>query len=130
MKKNKWIFIIVIVITIAVFGYNYLYKSHRDISSEEASFSIKVEALTNDFKSDENTANAKYLDKTIDVSGNVTAIDIPSSTIIIDNVLSATFKDEIDAKIKENQLITIKGRFIGYDELLEEFKMDQVTLIK
>lgn len=130
MKKKKWILIIVILIGIAFFGYNYLYKSHRDISSEEASFSITVAVLSADFKQDENVANAKYLDKTISVSGVVTEIDSIANAIIIDEVLSASFEGKPNAVVQKNEKIVIKGRFIGYDELLEELKMDQVTIIK
>ncbi|WP_130735553.1 hypothetical protein [Flavobacterium sp. J27] len=130
MKRNKWILILVILALAGVFGYNYIYKSHRDISSEKASFSITVGTLANDFKTDENKANEKYLDKTIDVNGTVTSFDSASNLIVIDEVLSATLLEKPNQEIVKDQNITIKGRFIGYDELLEEFKMDQVSIIK
>ena len=130
MKKNKWIIILVILVLLAFFGYNYVYKSHRDISSEEASFSIKVATLANDFKEDETKANEKYLDKTIDINGTVTSFDKESNLVVIDEVLSATLFGKPKEEIVKDQNITIKGRFIGYDELLEEFKMDQVSIIK
>lgn len=130
MKKNKWIIILVILVLLAFFGYNYVYKSHRDISSEEASFSIKVATLANDFKEDETKANEKYLDKTIDINGTVTSFDKESNLVVIDEVLSATLLGKPKEEIVKDQNITIKGRFIGYDELLEEFKMDQVSIIK
>lgn len=130
MKNKKWIFIAAIVIAIGVLGYNYVYQNHRDISAEEASFSIQVATLSEDFKADEGKANAKYLDKTISVSGIVTSVDREANVLVLDQVLSATFEEKIEASIQSNAPITIKGRFIGYDELLEEFKMDQVTIIK
>ena len=130
MRKYKWVILIAILIVVSIVGYNYLYKSHRDISSEEANFSITAAKLTNDFKESEGNANAKYLDKTIALSGNVTAIDTVSNILVIDEVVSATLEEKLDKIIQHNQKITIKGRFIGYDELLEEFKMDQVTIIE
>ncbi|VXB02015.1 conserved hypothetical protein [Flavobacterium sp. 9AF] len=130
MKKNKWIFILIILIVVGVLGYNYIYKSHRDISSEEASYSIKVATLAQDFKADENAANTKYLDKTIDVNGKVTSYDATANLLVVDEVLSATLLEKPNQPIEKDQEITIKGRFIGYDELLEEFKMDQVSVIK
>lgn len=130
MKKNKWIILLVVLVLVAFFGYNYVYKSHRDISTEEASFSIQVATLANDFKVDENKANEKYLDKTIDINGTVTSFDKESNLLVIDEVLSATLLEKPQKEIVKAQNITIKGRFIGYDELLEEFKMDQVTIIK
>lgn len=130
MKKIKWILVLAILIIMSIVSYNYLYKNHRDISSEEASFSIKVDALANDFKVDKNKANAKYLDKTMEVFGIITAIDTTAKTIIIETILSATFERKFNIEIKVSEMVTIKGRFIGYDELLEEYKMDQVTIIK
>ena len=130
MKINKWIILLVVLVLVAFFGYNYVYKSHRDISTEEASFSIQVATLANDFKVDENKANEKYLDKTIDINGTVTSFDKESNLLVIDEVLSATLLEKPQKEIVKGQNITIKGRFIGYDELLEEFKMDQVTIIK
>ena len=45
------------------------------------------------------------------------------------NLLSLPTLDILE-EIEKGQTITIKGRFIGYDELLDEFKMDQASLIK
>ena len=130
MRKYKWIVLIAILAVIAIVGYNYLYKSHRDISTEEANFSISVATLANDFKENETNANAKYLDKTIAISGKITAIDTVSNILVIDEVVSATLQEKLNKTLQENQKVTIKGRFIGYDELLEEFKIDQVTIIE
>jgi len=130
MKRNKWILILVILVLAGVFGYNYIYKSHRDISKEEASFSITVGTLMTEFAADETKANEKYLDKTIAINGKVTSIDTESNLIVMDEVLSATLLEKTNQEIEKGQTITIKGRFIGYDELLDEFKMDQASLIK
>ncbi len=130
MKKNKILFLLVILIVSGFFVYNYIYKSHRDISSEEASFTLTIETLANDFKANEVEANTKYLDKTITIKGRITEIDTASNAVIIDKNLFAGFQEKISNDLKVGDDIAIKGRFIGYDELLEEYKIDQATIIK
>jgi hypothetical protein len=39
-------------------------------------------------------------------------------------------KEKPKAAIKAGDAIKIKGRFVGYDDLLEELKMDQVSILK
>lgn len=127
--KKKIIIFLIIVSVLAFFGYKYLYQSHRDISSETASFSIKVEQLKKDFSSNDSIANAKYLDKTIVIYGEVTNVDLENKQLIIDSSLNAKITSDISA-IKGKDKITLKGRFIGYNDLLEEFEMDQCTIEK
>ncbi|NJM80870.1 MAG: hypothetical protein HC854_16930 [Flavobacterium sp.] len=124
------IFLLIIIIISGFLVYNYIYKSHRDISSEEASFTLTVETLATDFKNNEVEANAKYLDKTINVKGTITEIDTASNAVIIDKNLFVGFQEKKLNDLKVGSSISIKGRFIGYDELLEEYKIDQATIIK
>lgn len=74
--------------------------------------------------------NNKYLDKTIEVSGVVSEIEITDNAILIDEKIFATFRNIIDTDIKVKDKITIKTRFIGYDDLLEKFRFDQSIIIK
>ncbi|WP_298138793.1 hypothetical protein [Flavobacterium sp.] len=127
--KKKIIIFLIIVSVLAFFGYKYIYQSHRDISSETASFSIKVEQLKKDFSSNDSVANAKYLDKTIVIYGEVTNVDLENKQLIIDSSLNAKMTSDISA-IKVKDKVTLKGRFIGYNDLLEEFEMDQCTIEK
>lgn len=128
MKKSK-IFITVLFIVIAGYLiYCYIYKGHRDIASEKGSFLVTALSLHNEFKDDETKANAKYLDKTISVYGKISNIDVSESTIIIDKKIFAAFKDKLPSDLKQLSNVKVKGRFIGYDDLLEEFKMDQCVL--
>lgn len=127
--KKKIIIFLIIVSVLAFFGYRYVYQNHRDISSETASFSIKVEQLKKDFSSNDSIANAKYLDKTIVIYGEVTNVDLENKQLIIDSSLNAKITSDISA-IKVKDKVTLKGRFIGYNDLLEEFEMDQCTFEK
>ena len=128
---RKKIAICLIVVAVLAFGiYKYVYKSHRDISSEEANFTVTVSSLNNEFKQSDSLTVIKYRDKTIALSGKVTSMDAVSKSIVIDEKMNAVFTDSFPKSLKLNQAISVKGRFIDYDDLLEEFKMDQVSISK
>lgn len=124
---KKLLVILLIVCVVAFIAYRFLYKEHRDISTEDAAYTLKVAQLVQSFSANDSLANAKYADQTITVSGKVTDFDDQSNTITVDKKLSATLaQDNVSPAIGSD--VTIKGRFVGYDDLLEELKMDQVTI--
>lgn len=126
-KKITLIFLVLILIIIVV--YRFVYKEHRDIATEKGAFTITAKDLFSEFQKNEVVANAKYLDKTIEVTGTVSSVDLNSNSIVIDEKLFATFKDKQPQTLQNNSKIKLKGRFIGCDALLEELKMDQCILI-
>ena len=128
MKKKLLIVCFFVIIT-AVLMYNYVYKSHRDISNEKESFAISVIDLKNDYRKNDSLANAKYLDKTIVIYGKITSLDLANRILSVDTSLSAILK-ESGVSLNLNDSIKLKGRFIGYDDLLEEFKMDECSVIR
>jgi len=129
MKKKILIVAGLILLVIAVVGYNIIYKNHRDIKTEEAEFTLTAATLSAEFAANESQATAKYADKTIVVTGKVTGFDEASGTLMLDEILSATLLDKTTTVNQQTQ-VKIKGRFVGYDDLLGEMKMDQVTIIK
>lgn len=127
--KKKLLIVCFFVIISTVLIYNYVYKSHRDISNEKESFAISVIDLKNDYRKNDSLANAKYLDKTIVIYGKITSLDLANRILSVDTSLSAILK-ESGVSINLNDSIKLKGRFIGYDDLLEEFKMDECSVIR
>jgi hypothetical protein len=123
---KKVVFILLVILCILFLSYNYLYHEHRDISNEKAVFSITGTKILQDFSVDESKANFKYLDKTVAVKGKITSIDALNKTIIIDEKVFVLLKKT--AEVKQNEVITIQGRVIGYDSLLEEIKIDQAEI--
>ena len=128
MKKKLLIFSIIIFFTLLLL-YAYVYKGHRDISNEKESFALSVAKLKHDFSQNDSLANVKYLDKTIIIYGKISTIDLFTNSIYLDSSVSATLKKK-PTGLKVNDSIQLKGRFIGYDDLLEEFKMDECTPVK
>ena len=128
MKKWTIVLILIFVLIAGYLLYSYVYQSHRDIASEKGVFTVTVDVIYQEFKTDEQKANVKYLDKTIDVYGKISSIDSEENTIVLDDKMFAVFKDKMPANLKVASEIKIKGRFIGYDDLLGELKMDQCVM--
>lgn len=130
MNKQKWIAIFILVIgVIAIVAYNYIYQDHRDISSEKPAYSISAEELTQQFETNEGNATALYLNNTIQIEGTLTSIN--GQSLVVDNVvfLALNAGETIPNQNKINKQIRLKGRCIGYDNLLGEVKLDQAILI-
>ena len=127
MKKSLK-FLIPVFLIASVGIYFYLYQDHRDISSEKPDFSITLTTLEKEFKANETKATQKYLDKTITIYGKLTTLDLLGKGIVLDNKIYATFVTLNDTTIKLGEQISIKGRFLGFDELLGEFKLDQISV--
>lgn len=122
---RKWVIILLLFI-ICIVAYNYIYQDHRDINSEISEFTLSSSTIANEFKTDALATESKYLNKTIEIKGTVTHIG--DKTITLDQTVFCQFDTSFNS-VKINSKVTIKGRFIGYDELLDEVKLDQCTLI-
>ena len=116
----------VAIIIVLFFAYKYVYHKHRDISTETAAFSISVNQLLKEFVTDETKANSKYLDKSIVVKGKITSFDKANKTIVLDEKVFVLLITTTEVKL--NTEVSVQGRIIGYDSLLEEIKLDQSQL--
>jgi hypothetical protein len=123
---RKWIVILIIIIIAAVFGYNYIYQDHRSIENERVAFVVSSQEIAIQFFEDTATSEQKYLNKTIEVSGLITEINI--NNITLDDKVFCQFSEAINISVKENSNLYIKGRVIGYDDLLEQVKLDQCSI--
>jgi hypothetical protein len=136
--------------------YQYLYKSHRNIAAEEANFTTTAMEVFNAYTESDSLANAKYLDKTIMIRGKITNLDYSGKIITVDEKLAARFAirgkitnldysgkiitvDEklaarfavnLSDQLKLQDSIVIKGRLIGFDDLLGEIQLDQCIVIE
>ena len=124
MRKKA---IILCLIIGAIVAYKYVYKSHRDIATEIASFKISASDLSEEFQINAKDSEAKYLDNTIQISGQISEVD--GLSITLDDKVFCQFTEPQETSYKLNQEVKIKGRFIGYDDLLEQVKIDQCFII-
>lgn len=123
----KKIIIFGILIIAVIVGYNYIYQDHRTIEKETAEFVMSSQDIESEFSKDMKFAEAKYLNKTIEVSGTISEIN--NNDITLDDKVFCQFSELVEASIKKNSPLKIKGRVIGYDDLLEQVKLDQCTII-
>jgi len=117
---------LIAILTIGLLGASsYYYVMHggeRNLSSEETAFTVSSKNITQEFATNIEMSNKKYLEKAIAIKGIVTKIT--GKEIIIDNTIVCNLK-ELDATIQKDQAITLKGRVVGYDDLMGELKLDQ-----
>ncbi len=121
---------IALIVVISLSVYLFAYKGHRDIQSETADFVVTIPEIEKEFTSNDSLANRKYQDKTVELTAVISAIDNEDEAIVLDQKVFATFKDGLPKSISVGKTIKIKGRFLGYDELLEEFKIDQTSIVQ
>ena len=122
-KKNKTFLIVFISISIVGYGaYQYVYQKHDSIERLTPTYQGNSEI----FKNNVETNAAKWQGKIVEITGNVTAKD--ASGILLAETIYCQFKEVTKTRI--NTTITIKGRVIGYDDLLEEIKLDQCIIIQ
>ena len=128
-RRLKILGIIAVVIIVSFFSIRYyVYNAgRRDIQSEETAFAVSSEAIVTEFSSNATASNKKYLEKTIAVSGVITSIK--GEEVILDNSVNCNFLTA-SKSLKKNQKVTIKGRVVGYDDLLGEVRLDQCNLSK
>lgn len=109
------------------FAYQYVYTTeHRDVAAEVATESQDAKALAALFVKEGTSANAKYLEKVVEVTGTITALE--GKNYILDSVVNCVMT--VEANVQKGQKVTIKGRVVGFDDFLGELKIDQCTLKK
>ncbi|AXT19676.1 hypothetical protein D7030_09580 [Flavobacteriaceae bacterium AU392] len=124
---KKWIIVIIVLAIIGIGGYNYLYQDHRDIKTEAPEFVTTSEDISKEFIDDPIAAEKKYLNKTIEVQGSITELN--TNDLTINSTIFCVFDVSITEELSLNKVVTVKGRFIGYDDLLEQIKIDQTNII-
>jgi hypothetical protein len=126
---NKILLAISLFLIIGISVYIYTYKEHRDIDKETADYIVTPALLEKEFAYNDSLAYIKYQDKTIELTAKVTSIDVASKGIVLDEKVFATFKNGLPKDILSGKTLKIKGRFLGYDDLLLEFKIDQCSVV-
>lgn len=128
-KKLKIIILLIGLIgLIGFFAYKYImHGGGRNLTTEKTSFSVTSASITSEFTTDIEKANKKYLEKAVEIKGKITASN--GNEIILDEIIICSLKNQ-DLSIKKDQTITIKGRVVGYDDLMGELKLDQCFVIK
>jgi hypothetical protein len=109
--------------------YTFVFNAqHRNIAKEDATVTLSADALFTAFITDEATATKRYLDKVIALSGVVSTIENENDAVL-NGKIQVRFSTTSGVPLVNQKAVTVKGRCVGYDELLELVKIDQATLI-
>lgn len=124
LRKNKIIFGILLVGMLAIGTYKTIYKPHIQISKEQASFVGSATEFSKEMYAQENS----WLNKVVQIKGTIT--ELSELGLVLNHSIFCQFdKTTSSNKLQSNDEVTIKGRFIGYDDLLEEIKIDKCSII-
>ncbi len=127
MSRKKYIIVTATSMLIGLLGWGYLYifhGTHRNIAKEVATAEFQAPELLFIFQ--QGTAES-YVDQVVLVTGNVSSID--KKTVVLNGMIQIDLLQETDISIQNKQSIKVKGRCVGYDDLLEVVKIDQGTQI-
>ena len=119
------IFILLLIIVYAVWN-----KPHKNYSNTKPKITIDSSNFINEFKANSTLATEKYLNQVILVNGNVT--DRLTKSVVLNNGIVCTL-DSLSLKalglIQINNEVSIKGRFVGFDDLFEEIRLDHCFIM-
>ena len=124
MKKSK-LFLIVLIIAIicGVTAYTIAYKPHKTIQEQKIEYSGNASSLLEKLQSNPE----QWQNKIVSINGSVTSKD--KNGIMFNNNTYCQFLNSKELlNVHNSDVITIKGRIIGYDDLLEELKLDQAII--
>lgn len=121
MKKYIW-YILIAAIAGGTYGYYQYNRPVASLESTSADVVLETPALLKAFETDETAANAKYLDKVIEVSGEISRIeedgDKKSIYLNTGNEMSSVICEmETGTEmtgLAQGSKVVIKGKCTGY----------------
>ena len=123
LKENKTV-VILILLGIGLWSaYQYVFAAPLTTNEITAAYQGKAE----DFKQLVQNDFDQWYNKIIQITGTITAIH--EEGILLNQEIYCQFDDKL-ISAAENEVITLKGRVIGFDELLEEIKLNQCIIIQ
>ena len=133
-KKKYWnifrVFLPLSIIGFIIIISSTYNKPHKDFNKSPFELTIESKELISLYQDNIDNANTRFLDKILLVKGSITHIE--TDIIILDNGIVCTLdpSQTITNKIHLNKNISVKGRCIGYDDLLEEIRIDHSFIMR
>jgi hypothetical protein len=125
-KKLKIILLFVAILIIGFLSYNYVMTGGaRDLENETSEFTVSASEVFSEFSANSQMATTKYLNKAVEITGKVT--NVTDNVITLDQKVSCQL--QVSEQVALNSQVKIKGRVTGYDDLLEELKLDQCLIV-
>jgi len=126
-KKLKMILLFAVLLIVGFISYSYILTGGaRDLEKETSEFSVSASGIFAEFSANAEMATTKYLNKAVEINGTVT--NVTDNVITLDGKVSCQL--QVSKQVVLNSQLKIKGRVTGYDDLIEELKLDQCLIVK
>ncbi len=127
-KRSKIIIIALAVIVVGgVAGYLYMYKAHKTLDDMEVAYQGDSQEFISKFEG--NVDQWIKGDKVVELTGVITEKD-SISVSVNETIYFQLEKGTNTNDLAKGQKIKIKGRIIGYDDIMEEVKLDKAIILK
>ncbi len=113
---------------LAGIGWLLLERPHRDVAEEQAQFKMVPEELASALAQGDSTAQS-YLNAVVELYG-VVASDDGQRVTLEGGVVGAWDTTRSHRTLQEGELLRLKGRVTGYDDLFEEVRMDGMVMVE
>jgi len=126
-KKLKMILLFAVLLIVGFISYSYILTGGaRDLEKETSEFSVSANDVFAEFSANAEMATTKYLNKAVEITGKVT--NVTDNVVTLDGKVSCQL--QVSKQVVLNSQLKIKGRVTGYDDLIEELKLDQCLIVK
>lgn len=106
-------------------AYRYAYKPHTATEDRKVEYS----GSTADFQASVSQDENAFLDKAVELSGPITSVS--ATDIVLGGSIYCQFEQgAVPSGLAKGSTAKIRGRYIGYDELLEEVKLDKCIVVE
>lgn len=128
MKIRRWMLIgiTVLVLISGLWGYYILNPEDRNVAKEPARYKVVALGLRDSMAAFSHIN--KYQDMVLEIEGTVTHVQ--EASVNLNRAVEVQLTRLPESAIQEGDKVVIKGRCIGYDELLNEVKIDQAVVIE
>jgi len=126
MTKKRIIIggIVIVILMAAAYGWYQYNRTVQGLTDVRADFSVNATALINEFVSNEDVANKKYLNKILSVKGMIKNVEPAQATIVLgDTADMSSVRCVLDSStttmtgsLQRGAVITIKGAITGFNK--------------
>lgn len=138
--KYAVILVVVLIAAGAGIGLKMFFKPHADIIKMKTEFKTEASALIKEFETNETSASAKYSEKTLEISGNLSAkskLINGTDVLILEDEMQgiscqldsswAAKNQSLISELQQGSKITVKGICKGY---LMEIKVSPAIVVQ
>lgn len=121
MKRKILYVVIILIVAAGIIGYRLYSKQTPDVVKQEPQVSVSAAELVAAFEKDTAAASQRFLDKVVQVSGNVKSVDTSGAVVLGEEgsgsevVIGLDRRYKADAaKLKAGTVATLQGVCSGY----------------